>query len=211
MILINVTGGNAIGKTTRATCLYHYLKHNFSSVDVYFNNKILGKFFEGANFFLLGKWVRSKQQWIGLDRLKYLGSWDIRISAMKYVLKQYNPKYYFQEGYFNNHSLTYINLMKLNFLEDLWQIFFLYKNIEDFIERRYKRHTKANLELENVIKGTPWKKHQELCKKVELMKQDEQKYGKIFILGKDEPRDYFVNFLFHTHYNCEQNKLSAIF
>ena len=210
---INILGGNASGKSTRVGCFVNYLQNkigNYTSV-IYFSNKKkketeVGRIYKTkiGEIFILGRF-NGKQKWVGLDSADF-STYQSRYDFIKYMFDNYNITYFIQEGYFNNRAYAF-TLEKVTEngakVEVVKEFFFLYDNVNQFLERTNTR-TGKNRGLDWAKNAPGWRDSQGQLKNYnELLKtNNDTEFIKVSV---DIERDYFVQYFFNETFDCPMN------
>jgi len=217
MVLINIIGSNAIGKSTRVTTLVDFLDQYDFSVIQYDTPakglKEVGKLYETpqGKIFVYGNYQEKKKIWIGLDNA-YLSKLEDRLNFMKYM-SELGCDTFIQEGYFNNGSKK----MTMNEIKDFGissykYFFFLYNEVQEYIDRTNGRTGNSRNE-DWALNSAGWKNNLANFKMrdfyLEALKKDSG--CSVYSLTKDEPKDYFVTKFFNRKHEIKQKEQISIF
>ena len=208
MKIINIMGSNGIGKSTRVNVLLEYMKTKHTVNDFEYNiidktgknvRKTVGQLFSNGTL-IVGK-KNKANNWVSWDTADF-SSWDKRISFFKDLNDNYpNVKIVIAEGYFNNKTMRASPnaLRKATGCDSCSIYVFLYDEIDEFIERCNNR-TGKNRGLDWAENSAGWRDNCGTRKLIDKYKLDNDKNDIINLLGKDEPRDYFVTEFFNDNF-----------
>lgn len=200
MKLINITGANATGKSTRVGCLVNFLDSKYESKLVHKNcrngYKEIGRIYN--DIFVLGRYNKSGI-WVGLDLADYT-TIQSRLDLYKEISEEYNVSMFIQEGYFNNGSKTLnTTVLKEYNVTNYSYYFLLYNNIQDFIDRCSGRTGQIKT-LEWAENSAGWKTNNSILSIYNTYNDLNEENCKSILVDIHAPVDFFVQELFNeTH------------
>ena len=208
MKVINLLGSNAIGKSTKMSYLVYYLEQKYGDPEIVYIKKdgkgvILGRIYNDE-IFIFGK-VNNKGKWVSLDTAA-ITTLDGRINHI-IEMKNKGIKYYFFEGFFNNHSFSFFErLQKEKGLEVFYYIF-IYKNAQEFLERCNNRTGKEERTLEWAEKSPGFRRNKELENLYEKINNLEGNNFKTYLLDKETDRNILIKDFFNEQLNKSEEEV----
>jgi len=213
MIFVNIRGSNATGKSTRVRLLYEYLvkEKGYIPKPIIWekNGKSYGHML--GDIFFFGQ--MTNKGWVGLDS-HILTKNKERLEFIKYVNDNFPEiKYYIQEGYFNNRSPVFHTFKTMPYIEDIWNVFFIYNTVDDFIMRvkerqRGKTRYKTREEAE---KSSGWGENEGCKRHSKLFSENPDLYGKVFVYKYDAPKDILIQLIYGERYEKKELNLLNMF
>lgn len=202
MRVINYTGSNASGKSTRVTVVVDYLQSMYDYEDVVFtytkkskkhgDKDITGKV--GVRF--SNGWVvfgkrDNKGKWIGLDS-GMCSSWDQR-SAFVSEMKSSGADTILFEGYFNNRSkIAGPKTFHDAGADEVHILASYYDSCEDFLSRTNIRSGKLNRGMDWAENSQGWKDNKGIINSQKYWREQATENDTVTRVDIDAPRDYIV-------------------
>jgi hypothetical protein len=207
-------GVNAIGKSSRVTALVNYLEtkfkytelsytttlklHNGNTKDVHIKN--IARIYENG-VMIIGR-KNKMGVWVGMD-LGDTPNWAAKLAFYKYVIDNATTlgvNHIIVEGYFNNGSMqgSPESLKKLGFTSGDY-CFFIYDNVEQFLERCSNRVGKDK-GMEWAVNSVGWRDNAMYSRSYDKHKMQEDENFKIHKFGWLEPIDLLVRMYFNDTY-----------
>ena len=116
-------------------------------------------------------------------------------------------KYYFFEGFFNNHSFSYFEKLIKNPNLKVFYYVFLYRSSEEFLERCNNRTGKVTRDLEWAKKSPGFRRNHELKKLLEKASTTTEGDFKTYELDKNAPKDLLIKDFFEEKLEIDEKEV----
>lgn len=195
--LVNVTGSNGTGKSTRTNILVNWMCRKYDSEEFIYNNEKIGLIFPSIGYLIIGD-KTGHDGWCSLDLAKFK-TWEDKLNFYKYISDNHPEiSTIFQEGYFNNGSMQGSPSNLRNFGITRSSIyFFFYDNVEEFLKRTNERSGKASRGLDWAENCAGWKDNCVMPKIMEKYKEEMLENDIVKRVSIHANRNYFLTELFN--------------
>ena len=199
---IGILGSCATGKSTRVNKLVDHFSETFDYQEIYYefekngetHNLLSGRFYPELSLFVAGKKTKAGN-WVGADGIfGKLGTKVLILGFIEHVLTFSDT--FLVEGYFAVGGSFLRPLIMSEYVEEFNQYFFLYEELQEYIERTEHRTGNSwESRGKDPEQSAGWKSNKGFWNGLTRSRQefaDSDLTGNIELCTKDEDINYFI-------------------